>query len=221
MPLGDKGIVPVSHAPADSSNPTSQSHRSDAELVRQMQQPAQRTAAFEVLFARHYAQVWRVLYRLLGSHDDTDDLVQETFLVLYQQPPRLQTDESLVPWLCRVGLNRGYNWLRGQRRRQQRERASDPPLASTPDPAVLLLRHEERQQVQHALLRLPERQSRILLLRYGGLSYAEIAAAVGVAAGSVGTLLARAERAFLARYAELEPARDPADQAHQVPRSLL
>ena len=51
-----------------------------------------------------------------------------------------------------------------------------------------------------AIAELPERQGRLLLLRYAGLSYGEIAAALDVAASSVGTLLARAERAFLAVY---------------------
>jgi RNA polymerase sigma-70 factor, ECF subfamily len=51
------------------------------------------------------------------------------------------------------------------------------------------------------LLRLPERQRECLALRAEGLSYAEIAAALGVAPGSVGTLLARAERAFKEAYA--------------------
>jgi len=44
-----------------------------------------------------------------------------------------------------------------------------------------------------------------LLLRYAGLSYAEIAAIVEVAPGSIGTLLSRAERAFLTEYKQMEP----------------
>jgi RNA polymerase sigma-70 factor, ECF subfamily len=54
------------------------------------------------------------------------------------------------------------------------------------------------------LARLSERQVQLLLLRQAGLSYAELADALGVAPGSIGTLLARAERAFRQAYAELE-----------------
>ena len=54
-----------------------------------------------------------------------------------------------------------------------------------------------------ALARLPERTAKLLLLRYAGLSYAEIAAALQVAPGSVGTLLVRAERAFIQTYEQL------------------
>jgi DNA-binding CsgD family transcriptional regulator len=67
------------------------------------------------------------------------------------------------------------------------------------------LRHEAREQVRAALAELPERQRACLLLRHAGHSYAEIAATLGVAVGSVGVLLARAERAFRDRYRERYP----------------
>jgi RNA polymerase sigma-70 factor (ECF subfamily) len=69
------------------------------------------------------------------------------------------------------------------------------------DPQDEYLRREERERVRAALARLPERSAKLLLLRHAGLAYAEIAAALQVAPGSVGTLLVRAERAFLAAYA--------------------
>jgi RNA polymerase sigma-70 factor (ECF subfamily) len=65
------------------------------------------------------------------------------------------------------------------------------------DPEAEALRAEERERVRVALARLPERQARLLLLRQeDGLKYAEIAAILEVAPGSIGTLLVRAERAF-------------------------
>ncbi len=161
-------------------------------------------AAFEGLFLRHYAQVYRVLYHLVGSREEAEDLTQETFLALYYQPPATEMGASLVAWLCRVALNRGYNALRGQRRAQQRvARLAEPPAQI--DPQDELARTEDRALVRMAIAKLPERQSRLLLLRYAGLSYAEIAGALELAPASVGTLLARAERAFEVAYTRLEP----------------
>ena len=105
----------------------------------------------------------------------------------------------------RVGLNRGYNALRGQRRAQRRiERLAEPPTQV--DPHGELVRAEDRAYAQAALAALPERQGKLLLLRYAGLTYNEIAEALDIAPSSVGTLLARAERAFAAAYGRLNPA---------------
>lgn len=159
-------------------------------------------AAFEGLFLRHYAQVYRVVYNLVGDRQEAEDILQETFLALYQHPPRLEPEVPLVAWLCRVALNRGYNALRRQQR-ARRTLDEAAPVAEL-DPDAELLRSEERARVRTALAELPERQSRLLLLRHAGLSYAEIAAVVEVAPGSVGTLLVRAERAFLAAYGRMD-----------------
>jgi RNA polymerase sigma-70 factor (ECF subfamily) len=187
-------------------------------------------AAFETLFLRHYGQVYRVLYNLVGSREEAEDLAQETFLALLHQPPAPTSDgiptpalrnpdagkggASLIAWLCRVALNRGYNALRGQQRAQRRiERLAEPPAQV--DPHGELVRSEERARVRAALAELPERQGRLLLLRYAGLAYAEIAIALEVAPTSVGTLLARAERAFAAAYQRINPTEssetEPAD----------
>lgn len=155
-------------------------------------------AAFEELFLRHYGQVFRVLFNLVGSREEAEDLAQETFIALHNQPPpHVQT--SMAAWLCRVALNRGYNALRGERRAQQRLERMDP-LPLPLDPQAALLRAEEQGRVRAALAQLPERQRTMLLLRHSGMSYAEIAGVLDVAPGSVGTLLARAERAFLAAF---------------------
>ena len=170
---------------------------SDAALLERLRSGD--STAFEELFLRHYAAVFRVLYHLVGSREEAEDLAQETFLALYDQPPATGMGASLVAWLCRVALNRGYNALRGQRRAQQRmERIAEPPAQI--DPQAELARAEDRALVRAVIAKLSERQGRLLLLRYAGLSYAEIAGALELAPASVGTLLARAERAFEAAY---------------------
>lgn len=165
-------------------------------------------AAFTSLFERHWDAVCRLLIRLTGDADAAGDLAQEVFVQLYRKPP-LDEDVPLRAWLFRVALNRGYNALRADRRRRTREEtvAGDPTAGGAADGAAgvesleeIANRAEERDSVRQVLMRLSERQRDCLVLRANGLSYAEIAVAIGVAPGSVGTLLARAERAFKAEY---------------------
>lgn len=173
-------------------------NETDEQLLERLRQSD--ATAFEQLFVRYYERVYRILYNLVGTREEAEDLVQETFLALYRQPPYLEGDSALIAWLSRVALNRGYNVLRSARRSQQRTDRLDTPISDPNDPLGVIVRAEERSQIQATLAQLPERQSKLLLLRYAGLSYAEIATALNVAPGSVGTLLARAERAFLKRY---------------------
>jgi RNA polymerase sigma-70 factor (ECF subfamily) len=163
-------------------------------------------ADFEALFLRHYGQIHSLLQRLVG--DEADDLAQEVFWRLYTRPPRdLQGD--LRAWLHRVAARLGYNALRA-RRRQERYRALWASLAvgmgedRSPGPELVAEQDAERHLVRATLARLGRREATILALRHGGLSYREIAQAMGIAPGSVGTLLARAERAFAALYDALQ-----------------
>lgn len=155
------------------------------------------TAAYERLFHRYYQPVRQMLVRTLADETLADDLAQETFLALYSHPPQPQTDgEGVRAWLFRVALNRGYNALRARRR--ARDHLADLYVPDpVVDPEAEVLRAEERASVQAALMLLPERQAKLLILRQQeGLKYAEIAEILHVAPGSVGTLLVRAERAF-------------------------
>lgn len=160
-------------------------------------------AAFNTLFEQYWNRVCGTLFRLVGDWAEAEDLALEAFVRLYRQPPVL--DQNAGGWLYRVATNLGLNALRARHRRQRYEEAAlsqaiqDEPIA---DPAVLLEQAQERAQVRETLQRMKPRSAEVLVLRSSGLPYAEIAAALGVAPGSVGTLLARAEREFEQLYQE-------------------
>ena len=124
--------------------------------------------------------------------------------------PLLDRPNDVVgAWLRRVVLNLGVNRLRDRRRAEARvlratrlDGALDPERSPVDDdnPPQAVLRAEARNEVHAALAALPERQRACLLLRHAGHSYAEIAATLGIAIGSVGVYLARGERAFREAY---------------------
>jgi RNA polymerase sigma-70 factor, ECF subfamily len=174
---------------------------------------------FAVVFRERYRELYGLGYRLLGDHGEAEDVVQETFLKLDGHPVLDRPDEEVAAWLRRVCLNTAYNRLRGQRRRTARleragraERADDETDARA-TPLLDVLRAEQQQAVRRALASLPERQRACLLLRHAGYSYAEIAATLDLAIGSVGVLLARGERAFREAYLDSD---DPDEGAHDA-----
>lgn len=157
---------------------------------------------FESLFRAYYDAIYRHLFRMVGSREEAEDLAQETFLRLHQQTFSADDDHNIRAWLYKVAGNLALNALRGARRREERQdRVGKAELSiGVKDPQREALRHDERALVRAVLASLSERQAEILLLRHGGLSYREVAEILGVATSSIGTMLARAERAFEAAY---------------------
>ena len=165
-------------------------------------QAADREATFEQAFNTHYQRVYGVLFRLVGDRAEAEDLTAETFWRLWERAPR--REDNLAGWLYRVAVRLGYNALRAGRRRARYEIEAGVEALETsapPDPAEAVERAEERARVRAALRQLPRRDMQLLLLRQAGLSYKELAAALGVAPGSIGSLLTRAEAAFESKYA--------------------
>jgi len=163
-------------------------------------------SSFDELFLRYYSRIYDVVFRLTGDPAEADDIAQETFIRLYRNPLPHGREHNVGGWLYRVAVNLGYNALRAARRRSTYEQAAEAegiPNAVVPnaaDPEGVTAQHDERQLVRRALAELPERDAQLLMLRQAGLSYKELAQALDVAPTSIGTLLARAERSFEARY---------------------
>ena len=158
---------------------------------------------FEALFQKNWERLNRLLYRLTGDYAEAEDLALEAFWRLWQRPP--DSSEALAGWLYRVALNLGYNALRSRSRRQayewdagQQALQENAPL----DPASQAEASQERLRVQRVLSKLEPRQAQLLVLRSAGFSYREIAAALEVTPASVGTLLVRAEKAFVEKDEE-------------------
>lgn len=161
---------------------------------------------FESAFKEHWQRVYAVVYRLLGDPDEAQDLALEAFWRLHQRLPQNGELGNLDGWLYRVVTNLGLNALRARQRRQRYEQQAGHNAlenSATSDPAAQYERQQEREQVRGILAQMKPRSARLLVLRHSGLSYAEIAAALDLAPGSVGTLLARAEREFAERYSAL------------------
>jgi RNA polymerase sigma-70 factor (ECF subfamily) len=169
-------------------------------------QQADPIAQFDATFLEHWTPICRMLVRLVGDHAEAQDLALETFWRLASRQPVLQKESNLGGWLYRVATNLGLNALRARKRRQHYELDAGKWEIETrvSDPAQIVADEEERARVRAVLATMDARQAQLLTLRYSGLSYAELAAALNIAPTSVGTLLARAEREFEARYRQQE-----------------
>lgn len=162
---------------------------------------------FVLLFDAHFHQLYRYLDRLTGEPELAADLAQETFIRLYS---RGSAPDSPQAWLIAVAMNllRNAKSKRSRRLRLMSAARSEAVLA---DPATLpgdaADAAESRRRVRCAIQRLSERERGMLLLWAEGYSYRDIASALNLNKASIGTLLARARRAFHEAYADALAAR--------------
>jgi len=128
------------------------------------------------------------------------------FLKLYRSPRRIRLrgdDTNVAGWLYQVAVNTGYNTLRSQKRagKWTEKLAYVWSFETSPtNPADIAESHDTQGRVRHILATMKPRDAKLLLLRHSGLSYKELAAALNLAPGSIGSLLTRAERAFARKY---------------------
>lgn len=154
---------------------------------------------FEQLFDRLYPSLFRYCHRLAGDADVAEDMAQEAFVRLHGNGVA-GPEPALRVWLFRVATR-----LIQDRGRAVRNRArlleENPVLPwGAPDPGDTLERERTVARVRQILDGLDPRDRELLLMREEGFSYREIAEVVGVATGSVGTLLARAQKRFTTAF---------------------
>jgi RNA polymerase sigma factor (sigma-70 family) len=151
-------------------------------------------AAFEALFRREYPRVVAIALRIVRDTDEAEDVAQEVFISFYRKHP---ADAGYAPaWLHAAAAHTALNAIRSRERRGRRETAHAYERDVAVDPVRNAEEAETRAEVRRTLARMDERSASLLALRYSGLSYDEIAAALGLRRSSIGTFLGRAEEAF-------------------------
>jgi RNA polymerase sigma factor (sigma-70 family) len=151
-----------------------------------------------------------MLYRRTGDRERAEDLAQETFVRALEAPPL-----NPKPWLFAVALNLVRDEGRQAVRRHHKLELLKGEMdgAAAPAPDELYDQDERRILVRDALDELAEQDRAVLLMKAEGLNYDEIAAATGLAKGSIGTTLARARRRLVEAFREREKGKGSTDAA--------
>ncbi len=153
--------------------------------------------AFERLYDRYARPVYSLAYRILGDPADAEELLQETFVKVWQQAARYDPRRGTFgSWLMSIAYNLAIDALRTRSRRPPRADfvdLGDLPLYDI-DEATIVYEAAEvselRDRVRQAMAQLPEPQRQAIELAYfAGLSHTEIAAVLGEPVGTIKTRL--------------------------------
>ena len=164
------------------------------------------SASFESLFYEHWASIYRLLMRFVVDPFEAEDLALETFFRLYQRHPAPEKEFNTRGWLQRVATNLALHSIRSFKRREHYEMtAGKNALDETPEnrPSEIFAEKEDQRFARLALAKMNPRQAELLIMRYSGLTYKEIAEALSLSPTSISPLLLRAERDFEKHYRAL------------------
>lgn len=157
--------------------------------------------AFAGIVARHQGRLQRLCERLLADPEEARDAVQEVFIKAYRKAATTQARGELYTWLYRVAVNHCLNVLRRRKivRFLRFQSDADSPVWDVPDgrpdPSRRLEASAEWQILKSRLDQLPSAQRVVLVLaRFEGLSYKQIAKQLGITIGAVESRLFRAMR---------------------------
>ncbi len=162
--------------------------------------------SFESIFHEYWNSVHRLLARMVFDPAEAEDLTLETFYRLYKYRPAQYESVNIRGWLYKVATNLALQSIRSFKRREHYEMyaGKDALIEAQEDqPPKLIAEKEDRDYVRMALGQMNSRQAEILIMRYSGMAYKDIAAALNLSPTSIGPLLLRAEREFEQYYRTL------------------
>ncbi len=183
--------------------------RSDVELMLAVR--AGDMDAFACLVDRHRNGIVNLSYRYLGNRADAEDLAQEVFLRVFRARDRYRPEAKFTTWLYRVAVNASLNEVRSRKNRPTHAAANlragedddGVPMIADEDatsPHDAAEREELRAHVRAAVAELPDRQRLALLLnKFHGQGYQEIADALELTIPAVKSLLVRARESVRQR----------------------
>lgn len=189
--------------PTDSSDLQSALYASDVHVLD-----------FSMLYEKFKRPVHSYIYRLLGSHEDADDLTQEVFTRAYVAWNDLYDRDNLSSWLYRIATNLCIDQLRRRKRiswwplvrrtNSGEQLTNDEDLSYLPSDTGGIPEIAEREHIRLALANIPADYAIVLVLSAAqGVPYQEIGKIVGISPNAAATRISRAKRLFAEQYQRL------------------
>ena len=159
---------------------------SDLQLIEEVRNGKRR--AFTELMRRYQQRIYWAARRIVGTHEDADDIAQEAFVKAYTALGDFRGESSFYTWLYRIAINLSLNAIR-KRQLVNYLRENDTIgrfFPSTEDPSRQVEFKETQSRLQEAIARLPEKQRAVFVMRYyDEMSYDEISEVMKTSVGGL------------------------------------
>lgn len=161
--------------------------QSDEQILTWLRQPASREAGFRALLVKYQEKLYWHLRRMVGTHEDADDVLQNSLIKVFRFIDQFEERASLYSWLFRIASNEALTFLQQRKKRTGQSGGQPEDISVTSLPADPYFDGNELQEkLQKALQTLPDKQRQVFLLRYyEEMSYKDIAATLDTSEGAL------------------------------------
>lgn len=177
---------------------------SDKQLVARVQKGDRR--AFDLLVIKYQKRIIALSYRFVNDPMEAQDIAQEAFIKAFRAAPGFRGDSAFYTWLYRITINTAKNYLQSRGRRaplhdmdvdDEEQFVADQNLENNASPEALMQRDQLKNVIFSCMEKLPdELQQAIKLREIDGMSYEDIAIAMGCPVGTVRSRIFRAREAI-------------------------
>lgn len=160
---------------------------SDKELLEIFGNPQTRNYGFNLLVRKYQERVYWLIRRMVINHEDTDDLVQETFIKVWKSLEGFRQESGLFTWIYRIAANETLTFL------NRKKRFMTMPVLNYNSKMIRALKddsyfngNEVEEKLQKAVLGLPDRQRLVFNLRYyDEIPYEDMSQMLGTSTGAL------------------------------------
>lgn len=159
----------------------------DDELLKMFFEGDNPNYAFNLIVRKHQESVYWLVRRMVVSHDDANDIVQEVFIKAWQGLPSFRKDAALFTWLYRIATNESLSFLKKKKTRFMLPLIdASKQLEETLEADVYYRGSDIETKIQKAILKLPDKQRAVFNMRYHDeMKYEDMAEVMGTSVGAL------------------------------------
>ena len=158
----------------------------DTEIIELFKLSKSKEKAFEILVKKYQEPLYWTIRRIVISHEDTDDVLQNTFIKIWKGLDKFKNQSKLFTWLYRIAINEALTWINKNNKKIQYDSEINDNLINKLEADVFFDGNEIEKKLQKSILSLPRRQQMVFNMKYyQHLKYDEIAKILDISIGSL------------------------------------
>lgn len=159
----------------------------DNELIDLFRTADKKHYAFNLLVRKYQEKIYYFVRRMVVSHDDADDVVQNIFIKVWQNLDTFRNDAKLFTWLYRIAVNESLSFLKSKQIRSYLSLSSpEAAMVKAIQDDTYFDGEEIQKRLRKAIIRLPKKQQLVFNMRYyDEMSFSEISEILGTSIGAL------------------------------------